>query len=365
MALNLKAFNRTNINKLMRRSLEPIAYSMDASFVKPSNITLSLTNRCNLKCPTCAFWKTPIEAKNEELTLDEMKQLLGQLREWLGPFLLGLTGGEPFLRPEIFDLLEEAGRLGIQTSTVNNGSLLPPRRIEQLRDTPIHLVSFSLNDLDPEFHDETRGVQGSAEKIFRAIEQLNFPERHFRLTLSTILMGANIDRLPDLVNWAAEQGLDGITFQILYFESGNDDYVPGWYRESPFWDDDADKINRGMDRLIGMKREGAPITNSTDQMEYMRRYLLDPEGPQEIPCRVGVANMDIEPNGDLRLCDVMQPVGNIRNAHPRDIWHSVLAAERRREIHGCDAACRIKTCNFRQPLSDIARRQLLTNGPGS
>lgn len=363
MGANLASINSVNLHKLLRRSLEPMAYRFDAAFVKPSNVTLSLTNRCNLKCPTCAYWKTPADAKKEELTLEEMVRLLRQLREWLGPFMLGLTGGEPFLRPEIFDLLREAGKLGIQTTTVNNGSLLPERRIEELKDSPINQISFSLNHLDAQKHDETRGVDGSAEKIYRAVEQLNYPGRHFRLTLSTILMGFNIDHLPEMVEWVRDKGLDAITFQILYFESGNDDYMPGWYKTSPFWDDDTEKINRGMDRLVEMKRAGLPITNSIEQMEYMRRYLLDPEGPQTVPCKVGVANIDIEPNGDVRLCDVMAPVGNVREQHPRDIWHSAMAEQRRREIHGCGAACRIKTCNFRQPLWSSVKGQLFpSNG---
>ena len=360
--MHLDAFNAVNARKLARRVLEPAAYALDAAFVKPSNVTLSLTNRCNLRCPTCAYWKTPAEAKATELTLDEMVALAGQLREWLGPFMLGLTGGEPFLRPEIFDLLDACDRLGIQATTVNNGSLLPPRRVERLLATPIHLVSFSLNHLDPAKHDETRGVAGGAEKIFRAIEQLNVPGRRFKLTLSTILMGWNIDHLPDLVRWAEDQGLDNVTFQILYFESGNDDYEPGWFKKSPFWDEDAAKINRGMDRLLEMKRAGAAISNSEAQMEAMRRYLLDPEGPQTVPCRVGIANLDIEPNGDVRLCDVMDKVGNVREQHPREIWTSALSRQRRVEIHGCDKACRIKTCNFRQPLGEIARRQLFGSG---
>lgn len=360
MGVNLRAFNAQNVSKLLRRSLEPVAYALDASFVKPTNITLSLTNRCNLKCPTCSFWRTPNEAKKSELTLREMTRLMRDLREWLGPFMLGFTGGEPFLRPEIFDLLDEAGRLGIQATTVNNGSLLPDRRIERLRRTPIHLISFSLNHLDSVMHDETRGVEGSAAKIFKAIDQLNTPDREYKLTLSTILMGWNIDHLPEMVDWVEDKGLDGVTFQILYFESGTDEYKPGWFRDSPFWDDDAAKINEGMDRLIAMRGAGAPISNSIAQMEYMRRYLLDPEGPQTVPCRVGISNLDIEPNGDVRLCDVMEPVGNIREAHPADIWNAATSELRRREIHGCDKACRIKTCNFRQPLTDIARRHLLS-----
>jgi MoaA/NifB/PqqE/SkfB family radical SAM enzyme len=353
-----------DLRKLARRFAEPFAYALDADFVKPSNVTLSLTNRCNLKCPTCAYWKTPDSAKDTELTLDEMKRVLAQLREWLGPFQIGLTGGEPFLRNEIFELIREAEKLGIRVITVTNGSLLPARRVEQLREVamlpgrPVELVSLSLNHLDAAKHNETRGVENSQQKIMQALDQLDFEDRPYRLTFSTILMGFNIDHAPDMVRFVRERGMDGITFQILYFESGNAGYEPGWFTKSPFWDSDHAKIDRGMDELIRLKREGFPITNSPDQMEWMRRYLKNPEAPITIPCKVGIANFDIDSDGEVRLCDVMGAVGNVRDTPPRELWESMLAKERRKEIHGCGAACRIKTCNFRRPLTSIIGERL-------
>ncbi len=350
--------------KFARRLAEPLAYATDGDFVKPTSITLSLTNRCNLRCPTCAYWKTPDSEKANELSLDEMKRLLAQLREWLGPFQLGLTGGEPFLRNEIFDLIRECDRLGIKAMTVTNGSLLPPRRIEQVLEVaalptrPLDLISFSLNHLDPAKHNETRGSDNSAQKIFAAIEQLNLPGRPYRMGINAILMGYNIDHAPEMVRWVAEHGLDGITFQILYFESGNSDYEPGWFTKSPYWDSDGGKIDRGIDALIALKRARAPITNSIEQMEWMRRYLKDPEAPIDIPCKVGVAHFDIDANGDVRLCDTMAAIGSVRSSHPRDIWTGNAARGRREEIHACEAACRIKSCNFRRPLSTILAERL-------
>jgi len=350
--------------KLIRRMAEPLAYAFDAPLVKPSNVSLSLTNRCNLKCPTCSYWHTPASAKDTELTLEEMKKLLGQLREWLGPSQVGLTGGEPFLRPEIFDLFDECSRLGLRVLIVNNGSLLPPRRMEQLLEIarrpgePFDMISFSLNHLDPEKHDRTRGVSGSAEKIFRSLDAINIPDRAFRLTLSAIIMGYNIDNLPAMVRWAQKRGLDGVTLQIYYFQSGNENYVPGWFEKDPFWDSDRAKIDRHVDELLELKAAGAPLTNTPEHLEYIRQYLKDPEKPITIPCKVGVANLDIDPNGDVRLCDVMKPIGNVRDTHPQEIWASAMARERRKEIHGCEAACRIKTCNFRKPLGRVLLERL-------
>jgi MoaA/NifB/PqqE/SkfB family radical SAM enzyme len=351
--------------KLSRRFVEPIAYAMDASFVKPTNISLSLTNRCNLKCPTCSYWHTPIDAKADELSLDEMKKLVAQLREWLGPFLLGFTGGEPFLRPEAYDLARECARLGVRVATVTNGSLFTGDRLKQLKevlnapDSTFDIISLSLNHLDAEKHNVTRGVDTSAQRIFDALKELNVPGRRYKLQISTILMGHNLEHAAEMVKWVADQGLDAITFQSFYFESGNSDYVEGWYKESEFWDGDAAKVDRALDALIDLKRRRFPITNSVEQMEWMRHYLKDPEKPIDLPCKVGVAHLGIEPNGDLRLCDIMDPVGNVRQHHPQEIWESTMAAARRKDIRLCEAQCRIKTCNFRKPLISIARERIL------
>lgn len=351
-------------HKFARRLIEPIAYATDGSFVKPSNLSLSLTNRCNLRCPTCSFWQTPASEKANELTAGEMERLLVQLKEWLGVYQISLTGGEPMLRNEFFDVLRSASRLGIRLATVCNGSLLPPRRVEALREildqpnNPMDTIGISLNDLDTAAHDRTRGVEGSAEKIFQAIELLNYPERRFRLTLSTIIMPYNIERLPALAEWVKEKGLDGITFQIYYFQSGNDKYSPGWFREDQFWEDNPEKIDRGIDRLIELRSQGYPIVNLPEHLEYIRCYLKGAEERIDLPCRVGVANMDIEPNGDVRLCDVMEPIGNIRHNHPREIWSNGIARQRRWEIRTCKAACRIKSCNFRKPLTSVVKERM-------
>ncbi|MDX2174959.1 MAG: radical SAM protein [Candidatus Sumerlaeia bacterium] len=353
-----------DIRKLGRRIAEPLAYEFDASFVKPSVVSLSLTNRCNLRCPTCSYWKTPSSARDEELTTAEIVALMDKLRAWLGPHAMVFAGGEPFLRPDILQLYRAAAERGIQVLTVTNGSLLPEPRVKELRElastatNPVHTISVSLNHLDRAKHDETRGVDFSAERIHRCVEQLNYPGRPFQLTLSTILMGFNIDHAGDMVRWVRERGLDGVTFQILYFESGNAAYEPRWYEQSPFWDNDADKINRGMDELEKLKRDGWPIRNPLDQLRWMRQYLLDPEQPIAIPCRVGVSHFDIDPNGDVRLCDVMEPVGNVRQSPPDAIWAGAEAARRRKEIHGCGAQCRIKSCNFRRPLGEVLRERL-------
>jgi len=292
------------------------------------------------------------------MSFEEIRSVFRQLSQWLGPHSLGIGGGEPFLRSDIFQILDMAARFDIRTSFVTNASLLTEERIKKLHSTPLEHISLSLNHLDPEKHDFTRGVKGHAKKIFEAIPLLNIPDRKFRLTISTILMGFNFENVPELIMWAEKQALDGVTLQVLYYETGSAKYEQGWYENSPFWEKSPEKINRLMDTLIEMKNKGAKLINTIQQLEFMRSYLLEPENCLDLPCRVGVANFDIEPDGTVLLCDVMPPIGNIRKTPPGEIWRGREAYMRRIDIRSCTRNCRIKTCNFRKPLMTILKERI-------
>jgi len=84
-----------DFRKFTRRMLEPYAYKRDSALLKPANVTFSPTNRCNLKCPTCSYWKQDAH-EGDEMTLDQIRRLLDLMREWLGPHLMSIGGGEPF-----------------------------------------------------------------------------------------------------------------------------------------------------------------------------------------------------------------------------------------------------------------------------
>ena len=104
------------------------------------------------------------------------------------------------------------------------------------------------------------------------------------------------------------------------------------------------------DRLIAMKEQGYPILNSEGHLKEIAKYLKDPTNPEllEKVCQTGVKNFNIDPFGNVRLCSIMEIVGNITKDSPAEIWRSANAAHQRETVRTCDKGCRLLFCNFKQ-----------------
>ena len=133
---------------------------------KPQQITFDVTDRCQLRCVTCSKWKTVAsDVISKELTTDDWKKVLRDLRNWLGEgFWFCFSGGEPFLRPDIFELAEYASSLGIKVASMTNAFSIQ-HLYERIIDSPIESLNLSLNAINnPIIHDESRGREGSMKK---------------------------------------------------------------------------------------------------------------------------------------------------------------------------------------------------------
>ena len=136
---------------------------MKQELSKPQQITFDVTDRCQMRCVTCSKWKTVAsDVMDKELTTEEWKDVLNKLRNWLGEgFWFCFSGGEPFLRPDIFELAEHAHSLGIKVASMTN-SFSIENLYEKIVDSPIESLNLSLNGINnPRTHDESRGREGS------------------------------------------------------------------------------------------------------------------------------------------------------------------------------------------------------------
>jgi MoaA/NifB/PqqE/SkfB family radical SAM enzyme len=143
-----------------------------------------------------------------------------------------------------------------------------------------------------------------------------------------------------------EEGLDRITFQAIFFETGNNSYKTKWYNDSHLWGIKEKRDYDYLDGLIKLKGMTKEIANPISQLRHFKKYFQNPDKTIDIPCMVGVHSFFIEPNGDVKLCYLFESIGNLKNNTPRQIWNSKKAIQIRKKIRNCELNCRLKNCNY-------------------
>jgi MoaA/NifB/PqqE/SkfB family radical SAM enzyme len=338
--------------------LEGIADGYDRSYApaKPLDVICEITYVCNLECPTCFRWTS--KPDEHELTAAQWKDALSKLKAWLGPFNLTFTGGEPFLRPDLLEIFRFAADNGIVTGVVSNGSLIDRALARRIVASGLDGLTLSLNSLVPDIHNKTRGTKTAFDEVMAALDNLRDRDG-MRLVLSTTIVKDNIEGLPDVIEFARSRGLYGVNFQPIMPATT----LPVFNKEgqtvkfsvgSPYRDLLKQKENAVVDdvfaRLQAMKERGYPILNSSRHLTQIAKYLKDPTSPELLKdvCQVGVRNVNIDPFGNVRLCSIMDSIGNIVGESPADLWRSANAAEERHKIRTCDKGCRLMFCNYKE-----------------
>jgi len=331
-------------------------YARTYLFPKPLDVICEISYLCNLECPTCFRWTS--KPDEHELTADEWKGVLAKLKAWLGTFNLTFTGGEPFLRKDILEIFKFASQNGIVTQVVSNGSFIDKALAKRIVASGLDGLTISLNSMNPEIHNKTRGTSGAFNEVMTAIDNLK-DRKGMRLSLSTTVVKDGIDGLIEVIKFAKARGIYGVNFQPIMpatilpvFNKDGEakkSSVGTPYRDL-LKDKDASHVDNVFNRLLSMKEQGYPILNSSDHLKEIAKYLKDPTNPEilEKVCKVGVKNFNIDPFGNVRLCSIMEIVGNLRNDLPGEIWRSANAAHQRETIRTCDKTCRLMFCNFKQ-----------------
>jgi AdoMet-dependent heme synthase len=165
-------------------------------------VAWEITRRCNLNCIHCRAGaeRGPYPG---ELGAKESLNLLDQIREVGTPIVI-LTGGEPLLREDVFDLAEHGTELGLRMVMATNGTLFTPQVLEKLSGSGIKRVSISLDGSDEEQHDRFRQVPGAFKA---AVEGIGFlREARIEFQINTTVTRHNVRNLAEILQLAVDLG---------------------------------------------------------------------------------------------------------------------------------------------------------------
>jgi hypothetical protein len=344
---------RLGTSQLLHQSLQPISRRTGLILNRPTSIFLEITSECLMRCQMCDMWRN--EDGPAVLSVEEKITLLQHLRDWLGPFRVSFTGGEPLMqRKQLCALTRYCADHAILTSTNTAALAITDSIADEILASGLTELHISLDSTCAETHDRMRGRPGTFKRILHLIDYLNRHGRHMRLATRAIIHRHNLKELVPMVSWAKELGLDGVGFHPLESKAVFGEYepfTPSWYTQHELWPADSGLVQEVLDELITLKEQGAPIDTATDHLRQIKQYYLAPNSVGlERNCYTGVKNLIISAQGDVRLCFIMPPIGNVRQHSLHDLWQSHEAAERRALIKECTQNCSVIACNRRYSL---------------
>lgn len=316
---------------------------------KPKSIAIANTDRCQSRCITCGAWQTPDSAKEKELSVEEWKKIFDKMHNWLGEHTFIFSGGEPFMRDDIFELIEYAASLGTRVDVISNGLALKGK-CEKLINSSLGSILFSLNSVkDPSIHMKTRGLENSFKRTMDVIQTLNYLNKKLQkyktIAISTILMPENLDEVRPIAEFVKTEGI-GVSFQLL--DDGSAFITPPEVESNKkeHFTDTSQKALDAIDLMIELKKQDYPIYNSYEQLDAFKTLITNPKKIKEITCQVGYRNFAISPRGEARICFCLDSIGSIVDSNPEDLWDSEKAGKVREEILNCQRNCRLLNCNF-------------------
>lgn len=311
---------------------------------RPTQVHLSVTDRCFLPCLHCDIWKN----EDADLPGHVWEDVIDRLATWLAPASMNFVGGEPLLRKDLESLMGRAVQRGFDVSFNTNGWLVTPKRARAVADAGVRIAYVSMDGIKKQTVDHSRGRSGSWDKAMSAIDRLldaGVP----RVIVATILHAGNAAEAEELLAFVKSRGLQ-VVVQPLYQNFGNNAYDPDWWKTSemfPRTDAQRAAIDAALDLFSVERLRGGPVCNAVEQLQAMKGHFNAPWQDNRHICRAGHSDISLDPQGRVRLCYFLEPVGTVFDATPFPVmWDSFTTLRRRWEVSRCDRHCNLLNCNF-------------------
>lgn len=246
---------------------------------RPLLVNLEITKRCNAKCQFCSYWhdKSPREIEDYVPVVKKFK-----------PLVLSITGGEPLIRKNYYEILKSVRPHCHYMVMITNGSLLTEDVAERLSSAGLNQLAVSLDYAD-EMHDNVRGIPGLYKKISDIIPRLT--SKGYKILLNTIIMEANLDHIIPLVHKAKSWGA-GISFSAYCSLKKSDD-------ELMVSEDKFRQLEDVVAEIKSLKRSLQNIKNSDFYLNGMLKYFRVGEMNK---CKAGKNWLQVTPDGLVKPC---------------------------------------------------------------
>lgn len=228
----------------------------------PIYVQYAVTKNCNFKCRMCDSFLSRQDEK--ELSLSQIERLSDVLNR-IGAGIILLTGGEPFLRRDLSEIIDIFTRKGFTVRLQTNGVLATEDMIKLACDAGMREVTISLDSLEPAKQDTITGIEGSWHRIIKAISCFSrmLPLKKSILGVNIVVCRQNLEEIPNLIRFVTEIGFYASLIPIHVATTAESDFIIR--KDAPefaFRQADFELIDKAYKKIIDMKRMGYHIYNS-------------------------------------------------------------------------------------------------------
>lgn len=291
----------------------------------PTDASIILTYRCPMRCVMCNIWKNPTDQK-EEIKAEDLRSL-PQLK------FINLTGGEPFIREDLEEIVEECYR-HTQRIVISTSGWFEDRVISLAKRFPKIGIRISIEGLSQK-NDELRGHHGGFDKGLRTLlklKDMGLKDIGFGCTVSN----NNSSDMLSLYQLSQSLGMEFATaaFHNSYYFHKEDNRITN-----------KEEVCKNFETLINWQlKENSP--KSWFRAWFNMGLINYIEGNRRmLPCEAGTANFFIDPWGEVYPCNGLedkcwkQSMGNIHQNDFMTIWNSKEAEEVRSKVRCCAKNC--------------------------
>ncbi len=314
-------------------------------FAKPHWVYISLSHRCTYTCQMCGVVKI---LKGYELPFGVIRSSLDAVASWNWDSVVMLTGGEPFLRKDIFDIIRYSVSKGITTECVSNGSLINEDLAKKIVSSGLNNIAISLDGARAKTHDSIR-EKGSFKKALAALSNLVSAKKRNRkgpqISVWTTIMKENVTELFDIIPLVRDLGVECLVYHPVIVAQ---DDMQNTSADAPFWirDDNLKILREQIDKIVDYKNKYGLVAFLHDPylwLDYFKGTLTK----RQWKCNPFVF-INIGPDGEVRSCGAS--FGNVKEITLEECLQTKAAYEARGKMKLCPKPC-LQTC-WAHPESD-------------
>lgn len=328
--------NVKNIYSSCRKIPDVLCYKfLDGYAFLPRSIVFEITHRCNLRCKMCGYYgETGVRPNyRDELSVDEIEKILDDISSF-SPFVV-ITGGEPFIRKDMIEILGLFKDRKIKFGIITNGTLIDDNIAKKLSELDPVVINISM-DGPREIHEMIRGPN----TFNRTIECIKLLKGHgySKITINYVISKINFQYLDEMAKLTKDLDVN-LQFQHLqftdkkrndghremikrYFNFYNEDRTSGICTE--LYDFDIKQLKEQVGNIRDKINSNSRIRFLPNlDLEEIEKYYLDLDHYTHSEyCIYPWKEARINPYGEMVYC-IMEPIaGSLLNSSFKEVWNN-------------------------------------------